>query len=1008
MSTWRFATEQHEEDEGGWFGLVTFIAACIGVGAGLWWFTGPPTMFTSVPDWTYIREVLGSSEVRDRDVITVTAGVAWIIIGYVLLTVALRLLFGAALALTGGAGWARAALQATSPLTIPVVRRMVDGALAGTIMVSATLHMPSAAFASSASMAAVVETRVPAQMLAFDSSTATPATPMPALETETLPETHTVVPGDNLWRIAERYLDDGFRWTEIWKLNRQRTMTGGRQFTDPNLIYPGWVLELPQGAIHPEPEATAEGEGLDGTPTPEPSPAPPSPSPTTAPLPPTAVPGGPVAPADDDGGSGRGLRPSLPPVPMPDAGAVAATAAITAGGAAMLLVFRRFRQRAGHTNGAHERRPAGSGDAARVLATATALTSALSDLDFAAARLLLVRESDRYLEFTIECPPGDADALAEARYTLGRRLGCAVDGAVVASTTVRLKLSRMNQLAAALLADAGGNRQPLLVPVGASDSGIYYLDLATAGSVLVAGGRLEARELLTSWFTTLDSLHPEGTVTVVADEAAWDPFGECMELLPSAAGGDLSAESPAAFARWLEAKLITRGDEPGCPALLAVMGPHREPDTAVAEMEGVLRQGPERGIFVIAFAEVIDGIDTQRSFGAVILFGEDEQSGAPGGITLTMGHLPPLHLEPVVVRRMVANRPRKDPGDSESVPHSPAPAANGHGSAAEVWPEHEREPSFGDDRPNLLDVAAPASTNGMHPAGSEAPAIEEVRRPLPDGMDRQASLPIDGLDGDEPGDDGGPPFRAKLFGRFRVETDAGEVDGWSIQKARELLAFLLAHGGAPVLRDTAAEALGLSGENQGGHPLPNAAYHARRALSRAVKDLEGEILVSARQRYVLRAGLFRTDVDAFDSHLARAERLHGYEALVEYQRALEICADDFLADEDYDWADTYRRDYQKRFITAAHRAARLAVDVRDPKLALGFYDAILQRDSIDEEAVRGAMRCHAAMGDRNSAKRLYKKLVGDLREALDDDEAEPMPETTKMLEALAGPQTATG
>ncbi|MGE4056551.1 MAG: BTAD domain-containing putative transcriptional regulator, partial [Vicinamibacterales bacterium] len=244
------------------------------------------------------------------------------------------------------------------------------------------------------------------------------------------------------------------------------------------------------------------------------------------------------------------------------------------------------------------------------------------------------------------------------------------------------------------------------------------------------------------------------------------------------------------------------------------------------------------------------------------------------------------------------------------------------------------------------------------------------------------------------------PFRAKLFGTFRVETDAGEVDGWSIQKARELLAYLLAHGGTPVLRDTAAEALGLSGENQGGHPLPNAAYHVRRTLSRAVQDLEGEILVTARQRYALRAGLFRTDVDAFDAHVARAERLQGYEALVEYQRALEICPADFLAEEDYEWADAYRHDYQKRFITAAHRAAKLACELRDPKLALRFYDGILQRDPIDEEAVREAMRCHAAMGDQNSGKRLYKRLIEDLREALDDEQAEPMPETTKLLTNL--------
>jgi two-component SAPR family response regulator len=146
-------------------------------------------------------------------------------------------------------------------------------------------------------------------------------------------------------------------------------------------------------------------------------------------------------------------------------------------------------------------------------------------------------------------------------------------------------------------------------------------------------------------------------------------------------------------------------------------------------------------------------------------------------------------------------------------------------------------------------------------------------------------------------------------------------------------------------------------------------------------------------------------VDAFDAHVARAERLQGYEALVEYQRALEFCTADFLADEDYDWADAYRRDYQKRFITAARRAAKLACELRDPKLALRFYDAILRRDPIDEEAVRESMRCHATVGDRNSAKRLYKKLIEDLRQALDDDEAEPMPETTRALQEVAGTRT---
>ncbi|MBE7518478.1 MAG: LysM peptidoglycan-binding domain-containing protein [Thermoflexaceae bacterium] len=1009
MSTRELATKRgREEGEGGWLGLVALVATCVAVAAGLWLLTGPPSMLASTPDWSRIQTVLTGSRLSDQDVITVTIGIAWLVVAYLLLSIVARLAFGLAAVLTDQAAWARGGLRVTAPLTLPLVRRVVDGALAGTILVSATFHTPSAAFAAAAPITRSVEAPFQRHLASFAEPATVPSTAAPALAVETVPATYTVTRGDHLWGIAERFLGDGFRWVEIWKLNQQRTMTDGRTFVDPNLIYAGWQLELPQEVGSAEPGSIPGDEGLGGTPepdpTPEPSPVPATPEPTAVVPTPTStvIPGGPTAP-EVDGGGGPDLRPSLPSVPTPDGGVAvaAAAAAITVGGVAMLLVFRRARHRAGQSSGRPERRPAGSGDAARVLATSTALRSAMWELDFTGTEIVLVRESDRYLEFTLDCPPGDAEALVESRYAFGRQLGCAVDGELLGATAVRLKLSRMNQLAAALLAEAGAGDGPLLVPVGASDSGIHYLNLAAVGSVLVVGGRLEGRDLLTSWFATLDSLHPEGTVTAVADEAGWDPLSDCLELLPGPADVGPPADSPLAFARWLETSLLTREADPEAPALLALLGPNPEPGSAFAEMEGILRQGPGRGIFVIAFAELVEAADTRRSFGASLVFGERGQSGGPDAITLTLPNLPPLHLEPVVVRRQVAHRRRANTAAPlPATPESPTSSAlrNGH-AAPETWPEDDDEPS-GDGNASIeaTDLAAPPSPNGAYPENPVS-VLEEPHSTPPRSADRQASLPLDGADG-EPDSEDGPVFRARLFGRFRVETNDGEVEGWSIQKARELLAYLLAHGGSPVLRDTAAEALGLSGENQGGHPLPNAAYYVRRTLTRAIPNLEGEILVAARQRYTLRAGLFRTDVDAFDAHLARAERLQGYEALVEYQRALELCTADFLADEDYEWADAYRRDYQKRFITASHRAAKLAFDRRDPKLALSFYDAILQRDPIDEDAVREAMRCHTAMGDQNSAKRQFKRLVEELREALDDDQAEPMPETTKLLTEL--------
>jgi len=52
------------------------------------------------------------------------------------------------------------------------------------------------------------------------------------------PDTYTVQPGDCLWNIAARELRSGWRWTEIYDLNRGL-------LADPNRIFPGQELLLP-------------------------------------------------------------------------------------------------------------------------------------------------------------------------------------------------------------------------------------------------------------------------------------------------------------------------------------------------------------------------------------------------------------------------------------------------------------------------------------------------------------------------------------------------------------------------------------------------------------------------------------------------------------------------------------------------------------------------------------------------------------------------------------------
>lgn len=47
-------------------------------------------------------------------------------------------------------------------------------------------------------------------------------------ETPKIPSEYKVIKGDSLWKIAVIYFKDGFRWVEIWKLNKEKIMNPDR------------------------------------------------------------------------------------------------------------------------------------------------------------------------------------------------------------------------------------------------------------------------------------------------------------------------------------------------------------------------------------------------------------------------------------------------------------------------------------------------------------------------------------------------------------------------------------------------------------------------------------------------------------------------------------------------------------------------------------------------------------------------------------------------------------
>jgi hypothetical protein len=76
------------------------------------------------------------------------------------------------------------------------------------------------------------------------------ATPPPPVKYYVVP--HADNPDDiTLFKIAERALGDGNRFPEIFRLNQGRPRPDGTPFTDPAVVEPGQVLQLPEDAQDP-------------------------------------------------------------------------------------------------------------------------------------------------------------------------------------------------------------------------------------------------------------------------------------------------------------------------------------------------------------------------------------------------------------------------------------------------------------------------------------------------------------------------------------------------------------------------------------------------------------------------------------------------------------------------------------------------------------------------------------------------------------------------------------
>jgi predicted ATPase/DNA-binding SARP family transcriptional activator len=244
------------------------------------------------------------------------------------------------------------------------------------------------------------------------------------------------------------------------------------------------------------------------------------------------------------------------------------------------------------------------------------------------------------------------------------------------------------------------------------------------------------------------------------------------------------------------------------------------------------------------------------------------------------------------------------------------------------------------------------------------------------------------------------PSRLRVLALGPLQVFVGErvIDAaaWGSARPRELLVYLLMY---PEGRTKEQVGLAFWPEASSGQLRNN--FHV--TLHRLRKALGGPdwVTLSGDRYRVDAAWIEEFDVAAFEREVtdaARAVKRHESDATVRLEHALGHFRGDLLDGEPVgDWHLEHRERLQRLYVDGLMQlGARLVAEERHTKAAEA-YRRVLARDELHEDALVALMRCHAAIGERAQALRVYRRYVDRLRDELD---AEPSDETAALSEQL--------
>lgn len=156
-------------------------------------------------------------------------------------------------------------------------------------------------------------------------------------------------------------------------------------------------------------------------------------------------------------------------------------------------------------------------------------------------------------------------------------------------------------------------------------------------------------------------------------------------------------------------------------------------------------------------------------------------------------------------------------------------------------------------------------------------------------------------------------------------------------------------------------------------------YRLRRAVGR-----NANVIVFNEIYYRFNRALdYEYDVEAFESHIARARKEKDPARLIEYlQKAVDLVRGPYLSEVDALWVVEERQRLEQMYVETLEELAHLYLNANRLDKCLSTCQLALARDRYNEAIYQVEMRAFAALGDRASIVRQYQACKTALAEGL--------------------------